>query len=350
MLHKTLKGVAAVAVALGMATAAQAGSHSDMVDGPAVTWNHSIWGKPRAYTAGLEYIVAELDRRTGGKFQYKLSYGGLSKPRENLDGIQLGAFEAANFCNFYSPEKTPSSMIFSLPFLPIGDWDVRIKASDAYYQHPHIKKEMAVWNSMIYMAGILPQYEFLGRGKPPKSLEDWKGMRVRAGGGVAKAMEQLGATLMTVPATEVYTLLERGTVDAVSFPFTYAHAAYKVNEVAEWFTGNFQPGTADCPTVFNIDAWNALPKQYQDLLMELKTVAYAKMREAYEAADKVNIPAFQKQMTEIRFTPAELATFRKEIGEPLWKEAFVDAYGDKIPAQELLDFLLAEADKAAAGN
>ena len=33
MFHKTLKGVAAVAVALGMAGAAQAGSHSDMVDG-----------------------------------------------------------------------------------------------------------------------------------------------------------------------------------------------------------------------------------------------------------------------------------------------------------------------------
>lgn len=347
MFHKTLKGVAAVAVALGMAGAAQAGSHSDMVDGPAVTWNHSIWGKPRAFTAGLEYIAAELDRRTGGKFQLKLSYGGLSKPRENLDGIQLGAFEGANFCNFYSPDKTPSSMVFSLPFLPIGDWNVRIKASDAFYQHPHVKKEMANWNAVIYMAGILPQYEFLGRGNPPKSLEDWKGMRVRAGGGVAKAMEKLGATLMSVPATEVYTLLERGTVDAVSFPYTYAHAAYKVNEVADWFTGNFQPGTADCPTVFNIDAWNALPQQYRDLLLELKWPAYEKMREAYEAADKVNIPMFQKQLTEIRFTKEELATFRKEIGEPLWKEAFVDAYGDKIPAQELLDFLLAEAEKAA---
>ena len=73
MFHKTLKGVAAVAVALGMAGAAQAGSHSDMVDGPAVTWNHSIWGKPRAFTTGLEFIAAELDRRTGGKFQLKLS-------------------------------------------------------------------------------------------------------------------------------------------------------------------------------------------------------------------------------------------------------------------------------------
>ena len=81
--------------------------------------------------------------------------------------------------------------------------------------------------------------------------------------------------------------------------------------------------------------------------MELKGTAYEKMRDAYVAADEKNIPMFQKQLTEIRFTPEEIATFRKEIGEPLWKEAFVDEYGDKIPAQELLDFLLSEAEKAA---
>ncbi len=97
---------------------------------------------------------------TGGKFTYKLNYGGLSKPRENLDGIEIGAFEAANFCNFYSPDRTPSAMIFSLPFLPIGDWKVRVAASDAYYQHPAVKKEMAGMNAMIFMAGVLPQYEF----------------------------------------------------------------------------------------------------------------------------------------------------------------------------------------------
>jgi len=350
MLKTTLRLIAVAATAIAFGTSAQAGSHSKMVDGPAVTWNHSVWGKPRAFTKGLHHLADELAARTGGKFQYKLNYGGLSKPKENLDGIEIGAFEAANFCNFYSPDRTPSAMIFSLPFLPIGDWNVRIKASDAYYQHPHVKKEMGAMNAMIFMAGVLPQYEFLGRGKPPKTLDDWKGMKVRAGGGVAIAMEKLGATRTTVPATEVYTLLERGTVDAVSFPYTYAHAAYKVHEVADWYTGNFQPGTADCPTVFNVDAYNALPQQYKDLLEELKWEVYEVQKNAYLAADAVNLPMFAKAMEEIRFTADELAEFREQIGKPIWKEGFVDAYGDRIPAQELLDFMLAEAAKAAGGS
>lgn len=350
MFHKALTAAAVATAAFAFATTANAGSHSKMVDGPAVTWNHSLWGKPRAFTVGLEHLSKTLAERTGGKFVYKLNYGGLSKPKENLDGIEIGAFEAANFCNFYSPDRTPSAMIFSLPFLPIGDWNVRIKASDAYYQHPHVKKEMAAMNAMIFMAGVLPQYEFLGRGKPPKTLADWKGMKVRAGGGVAIAMEKLGATRTTVPATEVYTLLERGTVDAVSFPFTYAHAAYKVHEVADWYTGNFQPGTADCPTVFNLDAYNALPQQYKDLLDELKAETYEMQKNAYLAADEVNLPKFKAAMEEIRFTDAELATFREEIGKPIWKEGFTDLYGDRIPAQELLDFLMSEAAKAAKGS
>ncbi len=41
-------------------------------------------------------------------------------------------------------------------------------------------------------------------------------------------------------------------------------------------------------------------------------------------------------MQEIRFTADELATFREEIGKPIWKEELHRRYGDRIPAQELL--------------
>ncbi|GIS91183.1 MAG: hypothetical protein CM1200mP20_12240 [Pseudomonadota bacterium] len=61
-------------------------------------------------------------------------------------------------------------------------------------------------------------------------------------------MKKLGAVPTTVPATETYQLLERGAVDAVSWPFTYAHAAYKVNEISKWFTGNMSPERGPVPT------------------------------------------------------------------------------------------------------
>src|SRR3546814_3134446 len=64
-------------------------------------------------------------------------------------------------------------------------------------QHPVLVKEMARWNAVFYASAILPAYEFFGVGEPPKELEDWKGKRVRALGGMGDAMRTLGA----VPTT-----------------------------------------------------------------------------------------------------------------------------------------------------
>lgn len=342
MLRQTILAAAAAATVAGFSFAAAA------ADGPAVTWNHAVWGKPRAFTAGIEFMAKELPKRTNGKFQFNISYGGLSKARETLDGLKLGAFESAHFCNFYHAAKNPTFMIFSLPFLPIGDWDVRIKASDAYYQHPAVKKDMARWDAVPYMSTILPQYEILGRGKEPRNVDDFKGMRIRAGGGVGQAMELLGATRVTVPATETYTLIERGTVDAVSFPYTYAHAAYRIHEVTKWYTSNLQPGTAECPIVFNKTAYDALPADYKKVLEDIKAEAYQVQKAKYVSADEKNIPLFKSKLTEIVYTDAQRAEIQAKVGQPIWDKWVADNKGT-IPAQELLDFILAEAKKAA-GN
>lgn len=96
---------------------------------------------------------------------------------------------------------------------------------------------------------ILPQSEFMGKGKAPKTLDDWKGLRVRGGGGLGDAMRILGAVPSTVPASEVYTAMERGTVDAAAFPHTYAHAAYQIHTVSSWFTNNMNPSASGCAVV-----------------------------------------------------------------------------------------------------
>ena len=114
---------------------------------------------------------------------------------------------------------------------------------------------------MLYMSSYLPQYEFLGKGEPPMKLEDWKGKTVRAGGGLGKAMQVMGATPTSSTATEVYTGVQQGTMDAASFPFTYSHVAYKIHEVTDWFTANLSPGTSDCPLIFSKNAFDALPSR-----------------------------------------------------------------------------------------
>jgi TRAP-type C4-dicarboxylate transport system substrate-binding protein len=216
----------AVAFLSGTAFAAE-------VSGPKVTWNISLWGKARAFTAGIEKTAMLVKEKTGGNWEMKLHYGAaLSKSRENLDGLSVGAFEGAMFCNFYHPQKNPALMALTMPFLPMNSWEDNRKMRDAVYAHPAVKKELAQWNAMAYVSSYLPQYEFLGKGKPPMALADWKGMTVRAGGGVGQAMKVLGATPTSSSATEVYTGVQQGTMDAASFPFTYSHVA--AHQIARW--------------------------------------------------------------------------------------------------------------------
>jgi TRAP-type mannitol/chloroaromatic compound transport system substrate-binding protein len=322
------------------------GVTAQTVDGPAVNWNLSTWGKQRAFTAGMESVAKQLADRTGGKFQIKTHYGeALSRDRENLDGIKLGAFQMAHFCNFYHPGKNPAWMVFTMPFLDLGDWDVRRKVTEAMLKHPAFIKDMDQWNAMPYKSGLLPQYEFLGKGEPPLKLEDWKSRRVRAGGGLGDAMKILGAVLTTVPATEVYTGMERGTMDAASFPYTYAHAAYQLHTVSNWFTNNMSPGTAECSAVINKDAYAALPAQYKKLLEEALPQGYKDQIEAYVEIDKKNLPMFKAKLKEVLYTDAELKRFREIAGKPVWDKWVADNK-DKFDAQGVLDAIFAEIDKA----
>ena len=189
------------------------------------------------------------------------------------------------------------------------------------------------------MTSNLPQYEFMGKGKPPLKLSDFQGMRVRAGGGVGTAMVRLGATKMSVPAPETYTLIARGAVDAVSFPFTYAHAAYKIPEVADWYTANLSPGTSDCPYVMNLQAYNKLPKQYQNLLNSLRGEALESLKAAYKKADDKNLPVWKKKFKEIRYDKKTLDEFKAKVGKPIQDE-WVAANKDQFDAQAVLDVIL----------
>ena len=165
---------------------------------------------------------------------------------------------------------------------------------DAYQAWKPVAEELSKWNGMHFMTILLPQYEFMGTGKPPRNLEDWKGMRVRALGGLGEAMKLLGAVPMSVSAPEVYTALERGMFQAASFPFAYSFTAYKLHEVSKWYTLGMQLGVVHNSLVLSQTAWKALPDEYKKILEEARPEAYRLQREAYEEADKKAVPAVRE--------------------------------------------------------
>lgn len=343
-----MKRSLSAAVALSFAMTAGAASAQPTVDGPTIEWKHSLWGKRRANTEGIEKVAEIVKARTGGKFTIKIGYGEVySKGQENLDGLKIGAFESADICNFYHPGKTPAWMVMSLPFVPISNLNVARDVGDAMLKHPAFIKDLDQWGSQSLYFIILPQSEFMGKGKPPKTLDDWKGLRLRAGGGLGDAMRILGAVPSTVPASEVYTAMERGTVDGAAFPHTYAHASYQIHTVASWFTNNMNPSASGCGLIVSKAAWAKLPPQYQKILEEAKPEAYQAMIDAYGKADAANLPVFRQRLTEVLYTPEQLKEFQAKAGQPVWDKWVADNQS-KFDAKDVLATLLAETEKARA--
>jgi TRAP-type C4-dicarboxylate transport system substrate-binding protein len=317
-------------------------------DNPTVTWNLSTWGPPRAFTAGVEALAKHVESESGGKFTIKIHYGEeLGKAVDNLDNIKLGSFEIAQICTGYHPGKNPAITVLDLPALPLADPDVHARVHDAIYKHPAIVNEFKRWNAMVFMSVLQPQSEVMGTGDAPTKMENFKGMRVRALGGTGDALKNLGAVPTSVPAPEVYNALERGVFRAAAFPYTYAFASYKLPEISKWYTTNLAPGANNCPTVVSLDALKALPANYRDMLEKGRPVAYEALKKAQKVIDEKNLADWQKRgLTAIKYSDEELKKFLDGGAKPVWA-AWVKASAAKgVPAQELLDKVLAEADKA----
>lgn len=300
---------------------AQADIQIEKVEGPKLRWDISLWGTTRPGTRIVDALSETVKEATDGNWEIKLHYGeALSKARENLDGISIGAFDGAMICNFYHPKKNPGLMVLSLPFLPIDSWDDHVKVRKAVYEHEQVKREMRRWGARIYSSSYLPMYEIMGRGEPPRAVSDWRALSVRAGGGIGEVLAKIGATPTSTTATEVYTGVQQGTMDAAAFPFTYAHVSYRIHEVSDWFTSNFSPGTADCPVILSARAYDKLPSQYQKLLETLEPIIAEQQRLAYENVDAENLPMLREKLTEIEYTDRVINQVREEFARPVIEE------------------------------
>jgi len=338
MLFKT---IAATAVAVAIAGPALA-----QVEGPEVSWRIATYGTQRAATTSLHTIADYVAEHTDGRFTITIGYGTLGEPREFLDLLEIGSIDGATINASYNPERLPGYTVLDLPFLPLGNADVQQQVHEAVHEHPAIQEEFARWNAFPFMSSLIPQYELLGTGEPPETIEQLDGLRIRALGGVGDALGLLGVTPTPVPAPEAYLALERGLVDAIAFPF-YAHVSFRIYEVGDWLTTNMSLGTVGSPLVLNINSWEALPEQYQELLYEARTEAYEDQKAAFETGDAEAL----QTMTDaglhlITYSDEELQRFREIGARPIW-DLWVESNADVAPAQELLDLVLTTAEEAA---
>jgi len=303
----------------------------------ATEWNVSLWGKRRAFTENVEKLAELVDQKTNGEFKLKISYGGLSKSRENLDGISFGAFEMAQFCAFYHSDKNPTITVTELPFAK----DVSLARIAEIYQqvheHPIVKKDLARWNATLLMPTPLPQYNLVSKTKAVRDLSDFKGVRVRGPGGIMGVLGKLGAVKTGVPFSEVRQSMDSGVIDAATFA-PHAHLATKTYKVGQWYSTNLNLGSANCPVVVNTEALNSLKPAHREALMGSVDEAIDFYVDNY---NNKTVGDYQQAVTEagllkITFSASQTAELNNLASSV--REDWVKKYQGQFDAQTLFDF------------
>ena len=316
----------------------------------ATEWNVSVWGKRRAFTEHVEKLAELVAAKTNGEFTMNVSYGGLSKNRENLDGISIGAFEMAQFCAGYHRDKNRVVTVLELPFLGVENLAQEVAVSKAVYAHPAAAEEMAQWNAKLLMTSPMPQYNLVGTGEPRQTLADFEGMRVRATGGIGKAFAAVGGVPTSVTATEAYQAMEGGLVDTVAFA-QHTHLSFGTINQATWWTANLNPGTVNCPVVVNIDAYEDLSDVEREALdssipeaLDHYLTNYGELLGRWDAVLK------EKGVAKVQISDDVIAEFRAKAADPIRDEWIKDMEAQGLPGQELYDLVVRTLAEAKAAN
>ncbi|MEM7296282.1 MAG: TRAP transporter substrate-binding protein DctP [Pseudomonadota bacterium] len=306
----------------------------------ATEWNVSLWGKRRAFTEHVEKLAELVSAKTGGEFTLNLSYGGLSKNRENLDGISIGAFEMAQFCAGYHRDKNPSITVLELPFLGVSSLEQEVALSRAVYEHPATVADLARWNATLLMPSPLPQYNIVGVGDAPATLADFEGLSVRATGGIGAAMKSIGAVPTSMSASEVRQAMDSGVVKAVSFA-PHAHMSFGTIENGTWWTTNLNPGTVNCPVVVNSDALASLSDDHRAALLGSIDEALDHYIANYNGAtmDAWGPALEERGIAQVTFTDAEISAFKEAAAAPAAAAWIEQNTAAGLPAQELYDMV-----------
>jgi TRAP-type mannitol/chloroaromatic compound transport system substrate-binding protein len=128
--------------------------------------------------------------------------------------------------------------------------------------------------------------------KEIKSPEDLKGLKFRIAGFAGQVLAKLGVVPQQLPAGEIYSALEKGTIDAAEFVGPYDDEKLGLAKVAKnYYYPAFWEGAAGLSFLVNKKQWDALPPSYQAAWEAACLQAHIDMCAKYDA---LNPPALQR--------------------------------------------------------
>ena len=317
-----------------------------------ITWifasniDPSGWYGDKAVVPFLEQIEAATDGRVKIKAYWNNS---LMNVADAVEATRSGLCDFTIAPIGYTPGIFLYTEALNLPFLPTPSCAAHSGTSyKAYEEIPGMRSEFEdLGLKVLAFANVSPYIvQTSPAAGPIKVLADWKGKKMRTlGGPPTDGVTLLGGAPLYVPMGDVYTAVERGTLDGGNFVWEVV-VSWAFAEIMQYFTEvNVNSGTQ--PMIMNLDSFNSLPQDIQDAIM---SVAGAKVSEflGRESMDNVRGPALEvlKEFEGKGYGPYEVYTPPQEEidlwiatgGKPVWDKWVTDMLANGYPeAQDMID-------------
>ena len=152
-------------------------------------------------------------------------------------------------------------------------------------------------------------------------MADMKGLKMRIGGFGGKVLERIGAVPQNIPGGEIYTALEKGTIDAAEWVGPYDDLKLGFFKVApNYYYPGWWEGGPQLTLFVNTKAWDALTPEYKGIVEACASHAHVNMQAAYDGKN----PGALKQLVA---GGTKLHRFPKDVMDAAFKAAF-EVYGE----------------------
>ncbi|MDH5858798.1 TRAP transporter substrate-binding protein [Lampropedia aestuarii] len=223
------KLVLTAGIAIGMVMPLS--SHAETVELTVSSW------LPPTHSLVAGFIVpwmAEVEKETEGRVKPRLLPKAVTNAAGHYDAVRNGLVDLAFISHAYYPGRFELTKLGTLPLTgehgearSVAAWRIYDKYLKSAGEHRGVQ--------LLGMYGHGPGMVMSGK-KPVRQIEDFNGLKVRLGGGMAADVAKvLNVNAVVKPAPESYELLSTGVVDGVFLP-AESLVAFRLDEVVQSIT------------------------------------------------------------------------------------------------------------------
>jgi TRAP-type C4-dicarboxylate transport system substrate-binding protein len=277
----------------------------------------------------------EVEKRTNGRVKVTLYSGSTLTPAtQTYAGVIKGIADIGLSFHSYTKGRFPLTEVIDLPL------GYKSAAVGGRMINEYLKKfKPKEFDDVKPLFFYTTQPHRLFTKKPINSLEDLKGVKIRATGTTAAVAKALGGLPVAMPITEAYDSLSRGVVQGISINYE-PMKGWKLAEVVSYCTEYSSAYAHAFYVVMNKARWNALPGDIQKIIEKINEEWVDNFGALWDELEKEGKDTFvQKGGKTIILSKEEDARWTNSL-RPLLDEFVQEKKAMGLPAEEALKFCM----------